>query len=295
MLSPEQIEARRTGIGGSEVAALLGLHPFIGPLDVYLSKVEGYSPPSNTDMERGSFLEDGIARWYAHRECEGRELIGSPDLPMGPWVHPREPIFRCTPDRLVDLGGDAMRLLSIKCPRRAGDEWGEPGGSTVPTYAVLQLQWEDYVGCALGKPLDPQADLAALVEGDLRTYHVRRDTELQGWLVTKVRQWWAEHVEPQVPPPVDGSPGASLWLRRRFPRNTRSMVQASLEDDGLLLDLREQERALETVEKAYALARQRVEERIGEAEGITGPLGTVTWRANKKGVRSFKPRWVDAE
>lgn len=288
MLTAEQLEARRSGVGGSEVAALLGLHPFIGPLDVYLSKVEGYSTPPNTDMERGSFLEDGIARWYASREHEGRELLEPPQ-----WVHPREPVARCSPDRLVDLGGDVLRLLSIKCPRRAGDEWGEHGGSTVPVYAVLQLQWEDYVGCALGKQLDPQSDLAALVEGDLRVYHVRRDTELQGWLVTKVRAWWAEHVVPQEPPPVDGSPGASLWLRRRFPRNNRSMVQASLEDDGLLLDLREQERALEKVEKAYALARQRVELRIGEAEGITSPLGTITWRANKKNVRSFKTKWTE--
>jgi predicted phage-related endonuclease len=289
VLTPEQLEARRLGIGGSEVAALLGLHPFIGPLDVYLAKVEGYVAPSNTDMERGSFLEDGIAQWYAHRE--GVE-IRRPEEHVPSWVHPRESLARCNPDRLA-IGTEGMRLLSIKCPRRAGDEWGETGGSTAPTYAVLQLQWEDMIGAACGIALDPESHLAALVEGDLRVYHVRRDTELQGWLLMKVRQWWAGHVVPQAPPPVDGSEGASLWLRRRFPRNTRSMVQASLEDDGLLLDLREQERALEKVEKGYALARQRVEERIGEAEGITGPLGTVTWRANKNGVRSFKTKWTE--
>lgn len=285
MLTPEQLEARRAGIGGSEVAAVLNLHPFLGQLDVYLSKVEGLTATSNADMERGTFLEDGLARWYAHREGVNVEEVGS-------LAHPTRPVARCTPDRIAYPSGDGpQRLVSIKCPRRAGDRWGETGGHVVPEYAVLQLQWEDLVLRANGYPLAPEFHLVALVEGELRVYPVERDEELQAWMLEEAEAWWARHVVAKVPPPLDGSDTAKEWLRRRFPRDTQPAREATLGEDLMLLDLKVAEAGKAIAEADYEVARQRVEEAIGEAGGIYSPAGKVTWRANKLNRRTFKTQW----
>lgn len=285
MLTPEQLEERRKGIGGSEIAAIVGLHPFIGQLDVYLAKTEGLTATSNPDMERGQFLEAGIAAWYAHREGLRVEEVGS-------LVHPTRPVARCTPDRISYPDGDGpQRLVSIKCPRRAGDRWGETGGGLVPGYAVLQLQWEDLVLRANGYPLAPTSHLVALVDGDLRVYPVERDEELQAWLLEEAEAWWARHVVARVPPPLDGSETAKEWLRRRFPTDTQPMREATPGEDVMMMNLQAAEAGLATAEQDYEVARQHIEQAIGSAGGIYSPSGRVTWRANKLNRRTFKTQW----
>jgi len=289
MLTAEELEARRKGIGGSEIAALLGLDPFRGALDIYISKVDGFRSEATPDMERGIFLEPGIANWHAHRE--GLEVYEPGHL-----VHPSHPLAMCTPDRFARVQPEPNQLLrniSIKAPRRAGDEWGDTGGATVPVGYVLQLQWEDMVCCARGLPLDPVSHLVALIDGELRVYPIERDVGLQGVLLTTAEAWWAKHVVPKVPPPLDGSDGASDWIRRRFPRNTTPLAQATLDDEMLMLELKAAEQQWDAVDHAYNVARQRIEERIGDAEGLEGAAGRILWRANKLGIRSLKPRWKE--
>lgn len=279
----EQLEERRGGIGGSEIAAILGENPYFGALDVYLSKVEGYQRPVTSDMERGLFLEDGIARWYAHRQGVQLDSCGTV------W-HAARPRAFCTPDRLAFVNG-RERLISIKAPAVAGDEWGEPGTGKVPLYAVLQLQQEDAVLTSLGKSLDPVSHLVALLGGDLRVYPIERDEELQQWLLDAGAAWFERHILGREAPALDGSEGARAWLRRRFPRNTLPMIRASAQDELLLYALKTAEAKEATATSEYEIARQRVEERIGEAEGIEGALGRITWRADKNLKRSFRTKW----
>lgn len=281
MLSPDQLEARRKGIGGSEISALFGLHPFLSPIAVWLSKTEGLDQEANADMERGSFLEDGAADWYAHRQ--NVQLV-SP----GNQQHPTVAIARCTPDRVAILEGGIARLVSIKCPRRAADVWGETGGQQVPEYAVLQLQWEDMVCRASGRKLDPTGHIAAVVDGDLRIYPIERDEELQAMLLERAQDWWTMFVLKNVPPPLDGSSAASAWLRRRFPANTQPSRPATLEEEALIADFRACKAGLEIAEKEYAVKRQLVEEAIGQSGGLDAVVGRVTWRADKNGKRSFR-------
>jgi len=194
-VTPEQFEARRDGIGGSEIAAILGLDPFSGPLDVWLAKVEGYQKPTTEDMERGQFLEAGIADWYAQREQLGAGNL-QPGLRLD---HGSLPHVFATPDRIsftalstAPTQRPRTRLVSIKAPRRAGDSWGETGGSHVPVGYVLQLQWEAAVVRSLpSMPYDWESTmhLVALIDGDLRVYPVETDLELQAQLLDYAAKW----------------------------------------------------------------------------------------------------------
>ncbi len=287
------LDERRKGIGGSEISAILGLDPFRGPLDVYLAKVEGHDSPDNPDMERGRFLEGAVADWYAHRE--GVSPSGNAGVAWHPvtdfqTTHPNG-IARCTPDRLIWLEPGVVRDLSIKAPRRGGDQWGEHSGShRIPAYCATQLQWEDAVLTAAnpGTLMHPLMHLAALVDGELRIYHCERDTELQALLLTEAEKWWQKHVVGKVPPELDDGDGAKQWLRRRFPKDLQPVRAASLEEEVLLAQLSEAAKALAGAEKAYEIERRRTEEAIGEAGGIEGSAARVTWRATgKNGTRRF--------
>lgn len=284
------LDSRRSGLGGSEISAVLGLDPFRGPLDVWLSKVEHYDQPTNPDMERGTFLESGIADWYAHRE-DVKSFS-----PVTSWrtAHPNG-IARCTPDRLIEMGdGVTLRDLSIKCPRRGGDAWGEHGGTRVPMYCAVQLQWEDAVLTAANPSqlFHPEMHLAALVDGELRVYTVDRDVAFQRELLERGAQWWARHVVGKVAPDLDGGNGAHDWLRRRFPKDLQPSRKATLAEDVLLERLSESAQALDIAELRRDIARQEVEQAIGDAGGLEGATTRVTWRANSKGTRMFKPTYA---
>lgn len=276
MLTAEQLAERKKGIGGSEIAAVLGLDRFRGPLDVYLSKVGEWDVAVGPDIERGTFLEDGIANWYAHRvSCR---LMMTP----GAQVHPTLPHLRCTPDRFAsyELG---QRLVSIKVPRFAGE---------TPEGHILQVQWEDAICSARDIPLHAAAHLVSLADGDLRIVDVERDVELQKWLLDYGDAWWTRHVVAGVPPPLDGTEGAGRWLKQRFPRNSKPMRPATLDETLALMDLRDAEAAFDAANEAFEVAAQKVKEAVGEAGGIESEvIGRVTWKANARGIRTFKTNW----
>lgn len=279
---------RRKGIGGSEIAALVGCHPFLSPWDVWLSKVEGYERPESPLMEQGRYLEPGVADWYAARQkVELREL--------GNVVHPYRPLLRCTPDRIANHPDGNSRLLSIKVPGPWFDaeEWGDRYSWRVPTYAWLQIQHEMYV-CGpngLGLVADDWAHLAAPLGGDLQILTVQGDTAVQGKLAAMAEEWWGRHVDGKEPPPLDGSAGAKMYLRRKFPESPHPIRDATPAEDVAMLALKGAEEALADAERNYSEKRQVVEEAIGPAEGLRSPAGRVTFRANKKGTRTLLTNW----
>lgn len=285
-LTAQQLTERRGFIGGSEIAAILGLNPFMGPIDVYLSKVEGYHREATPDMERGIYLEDGVAKWFAARTGTEVREIGTV----------RDPVCKhvgCTPDRLFHKFGESERLLSIKVPGNwLSEEWGEPHAWRVPTGYYLQLQYEMGVCGALGLCMVDVAKLAAPLGGDLQILDVPFDADVQRRLFEEAEAWWARHIDTKTPPPLDGSEGAKQWLRRRFPDSPNPIRSATPAEDLLALELQAAEASCEASDKSYEVARQRIEEAIGPAEGIDGPFGRITFKANKKNVRSLRTTWT---
>lgn len=289
-LTEEQLALRRTGIGGSEIAAVAGLDPYRTALDVYLAKVEGWMEPLTAPMERGIFLEDGIANWYAHRT--GRALRA-----VGTIRHPRHPLMLCTPDRLAGPAPDTDETLeldlSIKAPGPyVREQWGDPGTDDVPQHYLVQEQWELAILRALWPDqVSSTAHLAAPIDGDLRVYVIREDVEIQEMLREAAERFWRDHVERREPPPIDGSPSCAAWLKRKFSRDTGPMLEASAEQDLLAVELQEAERAAAAADERVELAKNRLKAGIGEAAGLQGPFGRVTWKANKNNVRSFRTYW----
>ena len=62
----EWLNERRSGIGGSDAAAVMGLNPWKSPLDVYLDKTgQLMESPDNPALYWGRVLEEVVAREYS--------------------------------------------------------------------------------------------------------------------------------------------------------------------------------------------------------------------------------------
>lgn len=283
-LSDEQKAIRRTGLGGSESAAIFGLDKFKRPFDLFAAKVDGWEPEQNDDMLRGECLEDGVARWYSRKHSVE---VTNPDETMR---HQTRPLILATPDRLINTALGEVELLSIKAPRN-GDEWGETETQEFPMRANIQVQQEAAVLASLGYTI-ARAWITAPVWGDLRRYPVRLDVDLQERIMRGAEAWWAKHVVTKTPPPLDGGEGARRWLLARYPTaEGKEKTEATLAQEALALALREAEEASERATEAYETAKARVIESIGSGYGIKGSFGSITYAVNQWSKRSFRARF----
>ena len=108
MLTNEQLAIRKTGITGSEIAAVAGLSPYESPLTVWARKLDLVDDDSSAVMERGTYLEEGIRSWYCAKTGANVAIVGT-------MVHPDNPIIIATPDGIA-YRGDERRALEIKAP-----------------------------------------------------------------------------------------------------------------------------------------------------------------------------------
>jgi len=158
--SAEWNAARANGIGGSEVAPILGLSPFESRFSLWHRKA-GYVGPvqESPEMEWGKRLEPVILAKYRdeHPELDYRTLNGTFANDERPWQI-------ANPDLLT-----AERVVEVKFSM-FGDGWGEPGTDEIPVYYRTQVLW--YLDCLSYE----RADVAVLVGGcDYREYHVLYD------------------------------------------------------------------------------------------------------------------------
>lgn len=185
--TPEWLEERRSSIGASEVAAVLGFSPYATPLTVYRSK-HGVDDPF--DPERayvGHAAEVLIHGWI---EKFRPELC--PVLPAFmvrsveyPWLH-------ASLDRRVTVDG-----LDVPVQMKSAHFYGvKDWENGTPILVQAQLQTELLV-------YDRPFGFAAVLGGDMRCrlHRVERDDEfIEKHLIPRTREFWFDHVKAGIPP-----------------------------------------------------------------------------------------------
>jgi len=193
----EWLQERRRGIGGSDVAAILGLSSWRTPLDVYLDKT-GQRVDHDTDnpaMYWGRTLEPVIRQHYA--DTTGRNVIH----PNGILTHPKHDFMLANVDGLTEDG----RVFEAKTARTA-QGWGEQGSDEVPDAYALQVQ---HYMAVTGLPV---ADIAVLIGGsDFRVYHVEADPDLQADMIQEESEFWQHVIEQRPPEPVSFAEVVQRW------------------------------------------------------------------------------------
>lgn len=186
------LKARRTGIGGSDVAPILGLSKWTTPLAVYLDKRgEAAETPDNSAMRWGRYLEPAVRQAYADET--GREVR----VPAEMLRHPLYEHMIANLDGVAGGGNDGpLRIFEAKTARSA-EGWGDAGTDQIPQAYLLQIQhYMEVTGILV-------ADVAVLIGGsDFRIYEVPADRELQEMIVEAEAEFWQRVQRGEPPEPV---------------------------------------------------------------------------------------------
>ena len=273
---------RQTGLGGSDLGAILGLNPYRTPFEVWREK-SGRAEPfeGNLQTRFGSYAEEFVAREYCDRT--GRQVQRYNTLLR----HPAAPLLGHI-DRLVvpegakrashqreirtDLGLEAKTAHALAISRNG--DWGEPGTDAVPASYLIQCQaYMLLTGCA-------HWDLAVLFgNSDFQIYHLHQDQELGEYIVEEASRWWRDYVVADVPPP----PSSELEARQRWPGHTPGKVVDLDEAQAeLLRDYAALKRQAKSQEAWEKILRDQLFPVLADADEIRiNGQAVATYRANK--------------
>jgi len=267
---------RTKTIGGSDVAAILGLSPWRTPLDVWREKALGELDDRTSDaMGAGLRFESPILEHFLDQQIETTQKQAA-------IVH-KAPVVvghrHASPDALLEQQG-WHSLVEVKTTS-SGDGWGRDGSAEIPAHYLPQVQHyldvlelEDAYVPVLLWPADmrkvvglsPAETIGAL---GIRTYRVPFQAALAKQIREVVAEFWEKHVVAMKPP----EPRDLADAKRCAWSVAGKTVDA---DDELvkLLEAREHYRVvIDDTEKLVEEAELKIRAKLGDAEQALGAGG----------------------
>ena len=267
-LTEKQQQTRSRGIGGSDVAPILGLSPWKTAYQVWEEKTGMGQPQEETPaMAYGKLMEGTLRQWYSN---ETGHIVTVPKMGV---AHPIYDFLRASLDGITEDG----RVLEIKTARFSKD-WGEPGTDEIPIYYMTQVQHYLMV-----YSLDV-ADVVVSIAGSMpQIYEVPADKSLQQMILEEMAAFW-RLVENQTPPvPVSYSDMLARFGGKSIPNSVTATMDA-IEAHAALKEVQEKMKALEVSEnnlKALLMGE------LGANEVLLGIDGKplVTWKLSKPSLK----------
>ncbi|MCE5269155.1 MAG: YqaJ viral recombinase family protein [Planctomycetaceae bacterium] len=265
----EWLEERKTGIGGSDAAAVCGMSPWATPLDVYMEKVGyldavGRSAKEETpDMRRGTLLEPVVLQMYTD---ETGIVVHKPETALVSTVYP---FMRANLDG-VAVGHEKKGIEAKTARNRAG--WGEPYSVEIPLPYLFQCQHNMVVS-----GLDVFDVPVLFGDFEFAIYTVPADREFQELMVEQERAFWAKVVARTPPEPVNDADVSKRW--RVSKPVSRKATKADLEIGGHLLAVREYFTRLEAYKESLEAELKRSMEDVEAL--VCGEETICTWKTGK--------------
>lgn len=281
----EWLAERRSGIGGSDIAAILGLSPWKTAVDVWLDKTGQREDDTVGDAEAvrwGVLLEWVVAQEYAgrteHNVQRVKRILRHPSHEWAIGNIDRAIVAPGSRVRVADDGGTLLGadgLLEVKTASayKAG-EWGRDGDDdAVPLHYQAQCMWY------LGITGQPWCDVAALIGGQrLVIRRIHRDDETIAAMLERADDFWHRHVlGGQAPEPATARDVETLF---------RSDNGEALEADDELLAAYNRARSAKAriaeAEAEYDAAVERIKLALADRSALTISGQTLaTWKATK--------------
>lgn len=274
MIEPGSFD-RASGIGGSDVAAILGISPWRTPFDVYLEKTgdPAWSPALLTArMRLGLLLEPALRTAY---EQDHPDHMCRP-YPKVLW-HPNDVSYAHIDGVILtrhEWGNPAEE--GIWEGKSARDRAAWTGG--VPDYYEAQVRQYLAISGA------PWCDLTVLFLNDagIKHYRIEADPEEDQGIIEIGERFWREHVVPRIPPDVDSSEAAARYLSRINPVQLLDPPMiAPLEIDLLGQALGTTRRIQADLEIARAEAENKIKQAMGDHARIKGSNWSALWKQSK--------------
>ncbi|MEZ7004977.1 YqaJ viral recombinase family protein [Streptomyces sp. AD55] len=281
MLDPEYrerwLKERLSGLGGSDVAVLLGFVSGKGPWHVFEDKHGRGKDFDSEAMEFGRELEEPIARVFSRRT--GIPVINPP----GMYANTARPWMLGNVDRLA-LDADTGEVEGpVECKNRTEWQRADWEEDEAPDAPQIQNLWYQAVGGWR------KGYVAACVGGNkLRWHRVKYREDLVEHLVQWTGDWWQRHIVEGEEPPADGLPGTKDLLAHLWDVQEGAVTEVAVEQAR---NLRRRSAALEA---AIGRAQRRLDEVENamrliarENEIVKTPGGKVAWTYKQNG--NFAP------
>lgn len=272
----EWLSIRKSGIGGSDAAAAVGLSPYKSRLELWLEKTgrdEGLEQPDPTDTTHpaywGTLLEPIVAAAYAQKT--GRR-VRKVNAVLQHAVHP---FMLANLDREV-VGAPDVQILECKTAGEYGARLWRDG---VPEYVQLQVQHQ------LAVTGWNFADVAVLICGQqLEIHRIERDEALIAQLIVLEGRFW-DLVKRDQPPDADGSESADRALRCLYPGTSSTIdFTENWELSRVLSDLVALKSRIKDQEAQAERLRQTLQQAMGDASEALFETGRITFKRSKDGA-----------
>lgn len=290
MLTDKQIEQRRTMVTASDAGAILGIDPWRSAHDVWAEKVLGERSPDKWAFARGHALEGPLVGWLDDRlapdDLRAYHVNETRSHAILTWLGATVDL-EVHESQTGELGG-ARGLVAVGDAKvTSGYGWGERGARAIPDHYLVQFQ----VQMTVRKVARHYCVVDVLEDAEPTMLVTEHDPELEAAILEELDTFRRAYLEPKVPPPNDGSPGAQRLVKKlwgnRAPTGPR--LQATPESEELArryLVAKEQRKSAEAEMKAI---EAQLCERIGDFEGVVGDGWRALWSWRKESERKAQP------
>lgn len=258
---------RMSGIGGSDVAVIMGHNPWKKPYELYCEKVGLIEPEDLSDneaVEWGIELEPSVAKKFCEKTGKKVKRWGTVCNPSTPWQ-------MANFDRLIV--GEECGLECKTANAFKKEEWE---GDSVPDAYYCQCQW--YMALSDFNSWW----IACLIGGQHFEYKlIPRNDAFIAEMLEQVTDFWENHVLAKVPPEIDGSESSSETLKKVYPQS--NSVEIALTESALdiIKHLDELDKTLAIIKEQQEQDKNQLKLMLGDNEvGIVGDR-KVTWKTQK--------------
>ena len=299
----EWLSRRHSGIGGSEVGAILGLNPYSSAIELFYHKIE--KTPENIDNEPmfwGRMLEDKVANIWQYYEKDKLDFLSMSDNFKKGIIkresrevfsiikNPDYPYLFANIDRLIIDENGEEGVLEIKTASGFALKKWEAG---LPPYYLIQLQTYMLItGLNYG-------EIAILKDGrNFEIFPVQRNDSIIAGIIEKCNDFYSrieearkleaagkpfEHLEPEP----DNTEAYEKFMKARYVSKP-----IRLEGTPEILDTAKSmanlNKEIKKIETEYQGNKNKIIAFMREADTIDfGGSGTITYKANAKGVKVF--------
>ncbi len=287
---------RKTGIGGSDIAAIMGLNRYRGAHDVWEDKTSDtiQQEEPNQAIHFGILLEDVVAKEFSRRTGMKVQRVNATI---------KDGIRIANIDRAIvnpDISGNVRfrdgalttdALLECKTAGfHSAWRWGESHEQYIvgdmpsppadmPLEYLAQIQW--YMGITGCKV----AYVAVLIGGqDFRIYKVDRDQDIIDHMFAEADAFW-KNVEAKTPPtPTTAEEAAKTW-----PQDNGESVEADNDVAAAFGELVSMKAQAKGLAEQIAEKEDQIKMAIGENTMLTlGGQKIATWKAGSRNTIDSK-------
>ena len=233
---------RKKGICGTDITAIMGMNPYVTPLQVFLDKTNQREPiEENLYMKIGTALEPLVAEMFGKET--GYKVINPEEM-----IYIKDEIFRGTPDRFYEHG--TRNILECKTTKKYIDN--------PETHHILQAEW--YAGILM----IPFA--VAYIDGShsFKHWEFEPDKTLIKLMQDRATEFWENHVLTGIPPEAMTLHDTKLL----YPFSTEKQIETVYNSVLACQEYREIGTQIKELEEKQNAVRLQLEKAIGDAEAL---------------------------